>query len=202
MRTENCRRMAAAGVDMAMVIRVLVADQHPVIRIGVENVLQAQSGIEVVGEAGNGDDAIAKTLEFFPDILLLALNLPNLPGLDAMHTVFNRSPKTKAILLSNVVSQQEIHKALQLGARGIVVKDALMDNLIPAIRAVSAGRQWIGSRPIVSMAEALRNLSNQEQPLEEKKKAPVLTPRELEVVGCIVKGCSNRDIAQQFQLSE
>lgn len=199
MRAENSRRMAAGAVDKAIIIRVLVADQHPVIRIGVENVLHAQAGISVIGEAGNGDEAIEKTRELSPDILLLALNLPSL---EVMRPLVNISPGTRTILLSNVISHQEVLKALQLGARGIVMKDALMDNLISAIRAVSAGRCWMGSQPVAGMAEALHSISNRKPPAPVKKKSSGLTPRELEIVGCVVKGCSNRDIAQQFQLSE
>lgn len=192
--------MADAQVFKTMAIRVLVADQHPVIRIGVDNLLQPEIGIEVVGEAGDRYEAIAKTLELHPDILLLALNLPNLPGLGAMTDVLSNSPRTRTILLTNVISKMEITKALELGARGIVVKDSLMGTLTSAIRAVSAGHCWIGDRRVPSLADVLKNLT-QSEPIIEKK-THGLTPRELEVVSCIVKGSSNRDIAQEFQLSE
>lgn len=201
MKAENYRPATANESGSAVAIRVLVADQHPVIRIGVENLLQSETGIEVVGEAGNGDEAIARTLEIGPDILLLALNLPNMPGLEEMRAVVNSSPKTKTILLSNVISQKEIVKALQLDARGIVIKDALMDNLPSAIRAVSIGKQWLNNRRVSSLVDALHIVAQVKAPPQEKKN-PTLTPRELEVVSCIVKGCSNRDIARQFQLSE
>lgn len=202
MRAENDRPAAAKEFDGAVAIRVLVADQHPVIRIGLENLLQSEPGIEVVGEAGNGDEAIARTLELRPDILLLALNLPNMPGLEAMRDVVNRSPKTKIILLSNVISQIEIVKALQLGAVGIVVKDGRMDNLPSAIRSVSIGKIWLGDRRVHNLVEALHMAEQKKTQIPEKKVVPDLTPRELDVVSCIVKGCSNRDIAHQFQLSE
>jgi DNA-binding NarL/FixJ family response regulator len=202
MRAENDRPAAAKEFNGAVAIRVLVADQHPVIRIGLENLLQSEPGIEVVGEAGNGDEAIARTLELRPDILLLALNLPNMPGLEAMRDVVNRSPKTKIILLSNVISQIEIVKALQLGAVGIVVKDGRMDNLPSAIRSVSIGKIWLGDRRVHNLVEALHMAEQKKTQIPEKKVVPDLTPRELDVVSCIVKGCSNRDIAHQFQLSE
>jgi DNA-binding NarL/FixJ family response regulator len=201
MKTDHYRSSTTDEVNRTAVIRVLVADQHPVIRIGVENLLQAEAGIEVVGEAGDGDGAIAKTLELCPDILLLALNLPNLPGLEAMRDVVNRSPKTRTILLSNVISQVEVVKALQLGARGIVVKDVLMDNLISGIRAVHTGKCWLRDRRMTNLVDALHMVDQEKAPSVEKR-VPGLTPRELEVVSCVVKGCSNRDIAQQFQLSE
>ncbi len=190
--------MVSPQITKTVTVRVLVADQHPVIRIGVENLLQAEAGIRVVGEAGDSNEVITRTLELCPDILLLALNLP---GLEAMRAVLNASPKTRTILLANIISKQEILKALQLGASGLVSKDALMDNLTAAIRAVSAGKCWIGDRRAISMASALPAVT-QEQPPAVEKKFTGLTPRELEVVGCIIKGLSNRDIAQKFELSE
>jgi two-component system nitrate/nitrite response regulator NarL len=181
-------------------IRVLVADQHPVIRIGVDNLLQAERGIEVVGEAGDSDEAISKTLELCPDILLLALNLRNFPGLEAMPDVVNASPRTRTILLANMISKQEIMKAMELGARGIVVKDALMESLTPAIRAVSAGQYWIRDRRVPNLIDVLKTLTD--PPLTAEKNSVRLTARELDVVSCVVKGSSNRDIATHFHLSE
>lgn len=200
MRTDKFPRVAAVEVEKALSIRVLVADQHPVIRIGVDNLLQTENGIEVVGEAGDSDEAISKTLELRPDILLLALNLRNFPGLDAMPEVVNISPGTRTILLTNLISRQEIMKAMELGARGIVVKDALMESLTPAIRAVSAGQYWIRDRRVPNLIDVLKTLTD--PPLRAEKNNLRLTARELDVVGCVVKGSSNRDIATQFSLSE
>ncbi|WP_251106509.1 response regulator [Alloacidobacterium dinghuense] len=180
-----------------MTIRVLVADQHPVIRIGVENLLHTQAGIEVVGEAGDGDQAVSRTRELSPDILLLALNLP---GLETMREIVNNSPETRTILLTNSISRQEIMKAVQLCASGLVLKDALIDNLTAAIRAVFAGKCWIGDHRASSLADALPAAVKEEPPPAKKNNG--LTPREMEVVRCVVKGSSNRDIATHFQLSE
>lgn len=181
-------------------IRVLVADEHPVVRIGVDNLLQHEAGIEIAGEAGNGNEAIARTLELHPDVLLLDLHLPGLPSLEAMRAVVNCSRTTSTILLTEAISRQEIVEGLQVGARGIVMKDAIMDCLSPAVRAVSAGSYWVGDRPLSGLVQALHQASRELASAE--KKAPALTPRELEVVVSVVRGSSNRDIAQQFQLSE
>lgn len=189
--------MASPEISKTMPIRVLVADQHPVIRIGVENLLQAEAGIKVVGEAGDSHQAIARALELSPDILLLALNLP---GLDAMRVMVNRLPAIKTILLANVISQQEIQRAQDVGARGLVLKDALLNNLTSAIRAVIAGKYWVGDHRAASLSDALPAPSKKPAPVEKKPIA--LTRRELQVVGCVLKGSSNRDIAHQFHLSE
>src|SRR5579875_3415854 len=98
-------------------IRILLADDHPVVRIGVRNMLQADPGLEVVGECGDGDEAITQTLELLPDILLLDLYMPRLPGLEAMRAIMSGSPTVKIILLASTISTQQVIEALQIGAR-------------------------------------------------------------------------------------
>ena len=181
-------------------IRIVLADDHPVVRIGVRNMLSSNPGFEVVGEAADGDEAITQTLELEPDILLLDVQMPRLPGLEAMRAIMNGTPTVKIILLPSLISTQQIIEALQIGARGIVIKDALSDHLQTAVRTVVAGDYWIGGKRVVNLVSALHTLMQQAQ--VPQRKTYGLTPRELEVVGCIVEGCSNRDIAKQFTLSE
>ena len=181
-------------------IRIVIADDHPVVRIGVRNMLQSDAGLEVLGEASDGDEAITATLELLPDILLLDLQMPRLPGLEAMRAIMSGSPTVKILLLTSTITTQQIIEALQIGARGIVLKDALADHLTTAIRAVSSGDYWIGGKRVVNLVGALHELMQQAAVPERKTYG--LTPRELEVVGCIVEGCSNRDIAKQFSISE
>jgi two-component system, NarL family, nitrate/nitrite response regulator NarL len=181
-------------------IRIVIADDHPVVRIGVKNMLQSDPGLEVLGEASDGDEAITATLELLPDILLLDLQMPRLPGLEAMRAIMSGSPTVKILLLTSTITSQQIIEALQIGARGIVLKEALADHLTTAIRAVSSGDYWIGGRRVVNLVGALHELMQQAAVPERKTYG--LTPRELDVVGCIVEGCSNRDIAKQFNISE
>jgi DNA-binding NarL/FixJ family response regulator len=181
-------------------IRILIADDHPVIRIGVRNMLQAEGGLDVVGECSDGDEAITQTLELLPDILLLDVYMPRLPGIEAMRSIMNGSPSVKIILLTSTISTQQIIEALQIGARGIVIKDAVADHITAAIRAVAGGDYWIGGKRVVNLVGALHDLM--QQAAVPDRKTFGLTPREMEVVGCIVEGCSNRDIAKQFGLSE
>ncbi len=162
--------------------------------------LQSDRGLEVVGDCSDGDEAITQTLELLPDILLLDLYMPRLPGLEAMRAIMNSSPSVKIILLTATITTQQIIEALQIGARGIVLKDALAGDLNTAIRAVVGGDYWIGGRRVVNLVGALHELMQQAAVPERKTFG--LTPREMEVVGCIVEGCSNRDIAKQFTLSE
>jgi DNA-binding NarL/FixJ family response regulator len=181
-------------------IRILLADDHPVVRIGVRNMLKAEGNFEVVGEASDGDEAITQTLELLPDILLLDLYMPRLPGLEAMRAIMSGSPRVKILLLTSTITTQQVIEALQIGARGIVTKDALIDQLTGAIGSVMQGDYWINGRRVVNLVGALHELMQQAAVPERKTYG--LTPRELEVVGCIVEGCSNRDIAKQFTISE
>jgi len=180
-------------------LRIVLADDHPVIMIGVRNML-AHENLEIVGEASDGDEAITLTLELEPDILLLDLQMPRLPGLEAMRAIMARSPGVKIILLTSAITTQQIIEALHIGARGIVLKDAVAHHLGEAIQTVAAGNYWIGGAKVVNLMAALRDLMDQVKPVERKTFG--LTPREMEVVGCIVEGCGNRDIARQFGISE
>jgi two-component system nitrate/nitrite response regulator NarL len=182
-------------------IRIVVADDHPVVRFGVKNMLQNEAGFEVVGEAEDGDDAITQTLELEPDILLLDLLMPRLPGLEAMRAIMTKSPRVKIVLLTSTISTQQVIEALQIGARGIVLKDSVVGDLGQALRAVLSGDYWIGGERVANLLKALQGLQAQAAAVPERKTYG-LTPRELEVVTCIVEGCSNRDIAKQFAISE
>jgi DNA-binding NarL/FixJ family response regulator len=185
---------------MDRTIRVVIADDHPVVRIGVRNMLGEGDGFEVVGEAADGDEAITQTLELHPDILLLDVLMPRLPGLEAMRAIMGRPSTTKILLLTSTITTQQIIEALHIGARGIVLKEALASHLQTAIRTVFAGDYWIGGKRVVNLVSALHDLM--QLAAVPQRKTYGLTPRELEVVGCIVEGCSNRDIAKQFSLSE
>jgi len=180
-------------------LRIVLADDHPVVLIGVRNML-SQEGVEIVGEANDGDEAITLTLELEPDILLLDLAMPRLPGLEAMRAIMSRSPGVKIIMLTSTISTQQIIEALHIGARGIVLKDAVAQHLTQAIQTVAGGDYWIGGARVVNLMAALRELMEKVKTPERKTFG--LTPREMDVVGCIVEGCSNRDIAKQFTLSE
>jgi DNA-binding NarL/FixJ family response regulator len=194
-------KKTAEPTSPATTIRVVVADDHPVVRYGVKNMLMQEPGFEVVGEAEDGDVAITQTLELEPDILLLDLSMPRLPGLEAMRAIMAKSPRVKIILLTATISTQQIIEALQIGARGILLKESVAGDLSKSLRAVLSGDYWIGGERVANLLQALRALMAEAAVVPERKTYG-LTPRELEVVTCIVEGCSNRDIAKQFSISE
>jgi DNA-binding NarL/FixJ family response regulator len=202
MSTQPIRKSSSSSIPAALAtVRVVVADDHPVVRFGVKNMLTADAGFDVVGEAEDGDDAITQTLELEPDVLLLDLSMPRLPGLEAMRAIMSKSPRVKIVLLTATISTQQVIEALQIGARGIVLKDAVAGDLSQSLRAVLSGDYWIGGKRVVNLLSALHELQSQAAAVPERKTYG-LTPRELEVVTCIVEGCSNRDIAKQFTISE
>src|ERR1700722_2664203 len=189
------------AVVAATPIPIVVADDHPVVRFGVKNMLENAVGFEVVGEADAGDVASTQTLELEPDILLLDLQMPRLPGLEALRAIMSRSPRVKIIMLTSTISTQQIIEALQIGARGIVSKDSVAEDLAESLRAVLSGDYWIGGERVVNLLKALHDLMEEAAAVPEKKTYG-LTPREIEVVRCIVQGCSNKDIAKEFTISE
>ncbi|MDR3744825.1 MAG: response regulator transcription factor [Acidobacteriaceae bacterium] len=195
------QQTAKKSPPTAAPIRIVVADDHPVVRFGVRNMLLNDPGFAVVGEAGDGDDAITQTIELEPDILLLDLMMPRLPGLEAMRAIMTKAPRVKIVLLTSTITPQQIIEALQIGARGIILKDAVVADLAEALRAVLGGDYWIGGERVANLLKALQQLTEQAAVTPERKTYG-LTPRELEVVSCIVEGCSNRDVAKQFSISE
>src|ERR1019366_140556 len=173
-------------------IKVLIADDHPVVRIGLRNMLQADNQMRIVAEARDGAEALNMVRTLRPDILLLDLAMPRMPGMDAL--------RARTIVLTGLVDKRQILEALQLGARGVVLKDAVVEHLSACIRAVMQGQYWLDGRPVQNLVQVLHDLAAQTAP--PSRKTFGLTGRELEVVTLITEGSTNKHIAVTFGISE
>lgn len=181
-------------------IRVVIADDHPVVRVGLRNMLHADPLIKVVGEARDGMEALELARTLRPDILLLDLAMPNVAGMDALREMTSDNLETRTVVLTGLIDKRQVLEALQLGARGVVLKDAVVEHLSACIRAVMQGQYWLEGRPVQNLVQVLRDLTAQTAPPQRRTFG--LTARELEVVTLITEGCTNKDIAKTFGISE
>ncbi len=182
-------------------IRILIADDHAIFRDGLRRLLEAEPGLRVIGEAADGEEAVKLARQLKPDILLLDLAMPRTPGLEALRELGASATPVRTLLLTAAIERPQILEALQLGARGVVLKESATQLLLRGIRAVMEGQYWVGKDSVSDLVKTLRDLSPG-TPEDSRKKKFGLTPRELEIVSAIVAGYNNRDIAQKFAISE
>ena len=172
-------------------ITVLVVDDHPLFREGLAGLLATVEDVEVVGSAGDGESAVRRTLELRPNVVLMDLNLPGVPGLEATRRIIAGTTETAVLVLTMVDDDDSVTAALQVGARGYVLKGAAQEEVLAAIRAVAAGGAVFGP----GVAE--RVLSGRRGPGGN----PDLTEREAEVLALVAQGRSNMQIAVELGVS-
>jgi len=182
-------------------INILIADDHPIFRDGLRRLLEAESGLKVIGEACDGAEAVKMARELKPDILLLDLAMPRHPGLEALRDLGSGQQSVRVILLTAAAEKQQIVEALQLGARGVVLKDSATQLLLKSIHTVMSGEYWVGRESVSNLVQYLRSMV-QSSGEEARQKKFGLTPRELEIVSAVVAGYANKEIAQYFKISE
>lgn len=181
-------------------IRVLMADDDPIVRDLLRKILTAENDIDLCGEATDGSEALRLVQKLRPDILLLDLLMPNLPGMEALREMSASAAPVPTVVLSASISTPQVVEALQMGARGLVQKDSL-PQLVPAIRTVLAGGLWVRGRKMESALQVLDELmASSELPPSPSRFG--LTSREMEVTSLVAQGCSNRDISQKLSISE
>ncbi len=187
--------------EVSRVIRILIADDHRLFREGLRYLLGASPEFQVAGEAADVDQTVNLARQLNPDILLLDLAMPGRHGMDALRELFAVSSPVRAILLTAAIEPVQVVEALQLGARGILLKDTAPQFLFESIRTVMGGQYWLGHESVSNLVQALQQLKPQVAQAARKKTFG-LTPRELEIVSLIVAGYTNKDVAKQFAIKE
>ncbi|WP_288798335.1 response regulator transcription factor [uncultured Arsenicicoccus sp.] len=182
-------------------IRVLVADDHVLYRRGLEMVLAQEPDIEIVGEAGDGADAVVQAEELIPDVVLMDVRMPRLSGPEATARVREVVPSTKVIMLTISDEEQDLYNAVRAGATGYLLKDVPGEDIAVGIRQAHAGQSLI-SPPMASKLLAEFALLMRRQEEGQQMPVPRLTDRELQVLRLVARGMANKDIAVELFISE
>jgi two-component system, NarL family, response regulator len=169
-------------------IRVILADDHPVVRDGLATIVNQQTDMQVVAEAADGMEAIELYTQHHPDVMVLDLRMPRKDGVAVVEEVLALDPKARLLIMTTYDGDEDIFRSLSRGAKGYLLKDAPRQEILAAIRAVSE------ERPYTSSAIAAKAI--------DRMKRPTLTPRELDVLQQLAAGRSNKDIARRLSISE
>ena len=169
-------------------IRVLVADDHPMVRDGIKANLKPQRDMTVIAEAKDGVEALALIKEHLPDVVLLDLRMPRMDGLDVIGEVNASKLPIKVIIMTTFESQEDVNRSMKAGARGYLLKDSSREEILDAIRRVNIGETYLPARIVLQVAEGFRK--------------PEVSPRELEVLQGVAAGKSNKEIGVQLFISE
>lgn len=176
-------------------IRVLVVDDHNVVREGLRAVLESREDIEVIGEAGDGDQAIIQARVLQPDVILMDLEMPRKNGISATYEIMAEQPQARILVLSSFSDESKVAELVQAGAKGYLLKDADAHELVNAIRQVNAGQMPLS--PLV----ARRLIDSMTQSPPEPRLVEILTKRELMILPMVVHGMSNKDIGDRLGIT-
>lgn len=177
------------------VIRLLIVDDHPVVRDGLRGIFEATDGLEVVGEAGDGSTALSMALALDPDVVLMDLRMPGVGGVDAIRSLRERSVRARVLVLTTYDSDSDVLPAVQAGATGYLLKDAPSSELIRAVRSAHRGEAVLS--PSVA-----GTLMTQVGSVEAAPERPTLSPREVQVLRLVAAGKTNREAAAALFVSE
>jgi|ERR1700677_279646 two-component system NarL family response regulator len=169
-------------------IRILIVDDHPVVRAGLTSMLGTQAELEVIGSASSGEEALAKLSQVEPDVLLLDLRMHGMSGVDTLMAMKRSAHDTRVIILTSFETDEDIYRAVQAGAHGYLLKDTSLREMVEAIRTVHAGKRYIPRDIAARLAERMMRTD--------------LTPREIEILKLLSKGPTNKEIGRALSISE
>jgi DNA-binding NarL/FixJ family response regulator len=192
-----------------MAIRILLADDHSVVRKGIRMLLEDEADIQIVGEVADGDEAIDQVAAIKPDVLLLDITMPRMSGIDALKVISQQFPKVKTVMFSMHNNPDYILKAVQNGAAGYLLKDTTPEEILRAVRTVISGELYYppNASSIIIRQLVLPNVSQQKK--EEQTYSPrasssvwnKITTREAQILTCLIEGLSSPEIAERFGIS-
>jgi two-component system nitrate/nitrite response regulator NarL len=184
-------------------VRIVLADDHQMFRDAVRRLLDSEPDLVVVGEAGDGEEAVALTLQYEPDILLLDVAMPHANGMQVLKQIAAASKATRIIMVTGAVEENELRQALRLGARGFVLKESGAVQLLESIRVVHGGEYFVGRECMADLVSAVRSRGVATEGKVPIKKADFgLTTRERQIVSAVVNAYQNKEIAEKFAISE
>ncbi|HVM24911.1 MAG TPA: response regulator transcription factor [Candidatus Limnocylindrales bacterium] len=192
--TDRSPNAAARDAD----IRILIADDHEVVRIGLAALLDGQDGLSVVAQASSGDDAVRLARQYRPDVVVLDIRMPGGSGIDACRTISAELPDTPVVMLTSHADAEALFDAIDAGASGYVLKRVGSGELVDAVRTVAGGGSLLDPAVTRTVLDRLRNASR----LEEAGAFAELTEQERRVLAHVADGASNREIAERMGLAE
>jgi DNA-binding NarL/FixJ family response regulator len=183
-------------------LRVLICDDHQLFRRGLRMVLEDEHDIEVVAEAGDGDEVVQLARDHAPDVVVLDVRMPGRSGIDAAREIRAEQPGARILVLTISDDEDDLYEAIKAGANGYLLKEISIDEIGDAVRQIHAGQSLISPAMATKLLDEFTAMVRKDEQPKEEVPQPRLTPREMEVLQHIAKGMNNRDIAEALFISE